>query len=170
MNIQTITNTISTRLVAFDFKELEKSSLGIFIYTTPYTDTLQLEPNDLISERDRMMQRYVPGPTTGSFMTTEKEDMPPMVSYISYFPTGFAAEMRGMWCLVGDYMGGPFVSYTFPDNRTGNLVTLEGYIYYPNQFKRNDLLQVQSILFSISMPEETAEEAPEAAPESAPVE
>lgn len=135
-------------------KELEKQSFGIFIYTTPYRDTLQLEMNSLVSVRDRMMQKYVPGPANGSFMTTEKQDMPPVVNYISNFPTGFAAEMRGMWCLVGDYMAGPFVSYTFPDNRTGNLVTVEGYVYYPNHDKRNDLLQLQSILYSIKMPEE----------------
>lgn len=135
-------------------KELEKNSFGMFIYTTPYVDTMQLEWNSLISVRDRMMQKYVPGPTDGSFMTTEKEDMPPIVNYISNYPTGFAAEMRGMWCLVGDYMAGPFISYTFPDNRTGNLVTLEGYVYYPNHEKRDDLLQMQSLLYSVKMPEE----------------
>lgn len=135
-------------------KELEKNSFGMFIYTTPYVDTMQLEWNSLISVRDRMMQKYVPGPTDGSFMTTEKEDMPPVLNYISNYPTGFAAEMRGMWCLVGDYMAGPFISYTFPDNRTGNLVTLEGYVYYPNHEKRDDLLQMQSLLYSVKMPEE----------------
>lgn len=135
-------------------KELEKNSFGIFIYTTPYKDTLQLEMNSIISVRDRMMQKYVPGPANGSFMTTEKLDMPPVVNYISYFPTGYAVEMRGMWCLVGDYMAGPFVSYTFPDNRTGNLVTVEGYVYYPNHDKRDDLLQLQSIIYSIKMPQD----------------
>lgn len=135
-------------------KELEKNSFGIFIYTTPYKDTLQLEMSSLVSTRDRMLQKYIPGPTNGSFMTTEKEFVPPMVNYISSYPTGFAAEMRGMWCLVGDYMAGPFISYTFPDNRTGNLVTLEGYVYYPNQNKRDDLLQLQSLLYSIKMPDE----------------
>ena len=135
-------------------KELDKSSYGIFIYTTPYKDTLQLDRNNLISLRDRMTQQYVPGPTQGSFMTTDKVDVPPVVGYISTFPTGFAAEMRGMWCLVGDYMAGPFISYTVPDNRTGNLVTLEGYVYYPNHDKRDDLLQLQAILHSIRMPEE----------------
>lgn len=135
-------------------KELEKNSFGIFIYTTPYKDTIQLERDNLVTVRDRMMQRYVPGPAEGSFMTTEKEFVPPMLNYISTFPTGFAAELRGMWCLVGDYMAGPFVSYTFPDNRTGDLVTLEGYIYYPNHDKRDDLLQVQSLLYSVKMPVE----------------
>lgn len=135
-------------------KELEKNSFGIFIYTTPYKDTLQLERNSLISVRDRLLQKYVPGPADGSFMTTEKEFVPPVVNYLSTYPTGFAAEMRGMWCLVGDYMAGPFVSYTFPDNRTGNLVTMEGYVYYPNHDKRDDLLQLQSLLYSVRMPKE----------------
>lgn len=134
-------------------KELEKNSFGIFIYTTPYKDTLQLELNGLVSVRDRLLQKYIPGPTDGSFMTTEKEFVPPMLNYVSTFPTGFAAEMRGMWCLVGDYMAGPFISYTFPDTNTGNLVTVEGYVYYPNHDKRNDLLQLQAILYSLKYPE-----------------
>jgi len=133
-------------------KELPKNSFGIFIYTTPYKDTLQLEKNSLISVRDRMLQQHVPGPTDGSYMTTEQEFVPPMINYISTFPTGFAAEMRGMWCLVGDYMAGPFVSYSFPDDNTGNLVTVEGFVYYPNHDKRDDLLQLQSILYSVTLP------------------
>ena len=135
-------------------KELEKNSFGIFIYTTPYKDTVQLDLNNLITVRDRILQKYVPGPSDGSFMTTEKEFVPPIVNYTSNFPTGFAAEMRGMWCLVGDYMAGPFISYSFPDNRTGNLVTVEGYVYYPNHDKRDDLLQLQSLIYSIRFPEE----------------
>lgn len=135
-------------------KELEKSSYGIFIYTTPYRDTIQLEWNSLVTVRDRMMRQYVPGPSDGSFMTTEKEFTPPVVNYTSNFPTGFAAEMYGMWCLVGDFMAGPFISYTFPDNRTGNLVTVEGYVYYPNHDKRDDVLQLQSLIYSIRMPAE----------------
>lgn len=134
-------------------KELPKNSFGIFIYSTPYKDTLQLELPSLVSVRDRMLQQHVPGPADGSFMTTEKEFVPPMLNYISTFPTGFAAEMRGMWCLVGDYMAGPFVSYSFPDANTGNLVTVEGYVYYPNHDKRDDLLQLQSILYTVEFPQ-----------------
>lgn len=134
-------------------KELEKNSFGIFIYTTPYKDTMQLELNSLVSVRDRYLQKHIPGPTDGSFMTTEKEFVPPLLNYVSNYPTGFAAEMRGMWCLVGDYMAGPFISYSFPDEKTGNLVTLEGYVYYPNHDKRDDLLQLQSILYSLKFDE-----------------
>lgn len=136
-------------------KETDVNSNCFFIYTTPYRDTVQLDYDHLIAVRDRMLKNYVPGPVSG-YMTTDKEYMPPIVNYVSDFPTGFAAEMRGMWCLEdskGDHMGGPFISYTFPDNRTGQLVTVEGYVYYPNQDKRDLLLQLQSLIFSIKMPD-----------------
>ncbi len=133
-------------------RETEKSSFGITIYAQPYTDTLQFDANSLISARDRIMATHIPGPTEGSFMTTEKEFVPPMVNYINNFPAGYAAEMRGMWCLVGDYMAGPFISYTFVN--AGKLVTVEGFVYEPNAHKRDQLLQLQSILFSLSLQDE----------------
>ena len=63
-------------------------------------------------------------------------------------------QWRGMWRVVNDFMGGPFVSYTFADNRTGNLVTVEGYYYEPNQKKRNQLLQLEAIAYSLQFTEE----------------
>lgn len=133
-------------------RETDKSSFGILIYTEPYTDTLQFDINSLISRRDRFLAANIPGPAEGSFMTTEKEFVPPVVNYINNFPSGFAAEMRGMWCLVGDYMAGPFISYTFV--HAGKLVTVEGFVYEPNAKKRDQLLQLQSILFSLDFHQE----------------
>ena len=132
--------------------ETDKSSYCLFIYTTPYRDTTQFDLSHLVTVRDRMVKNYVPGPSEGSFMTTEKVFVPPVLQKVPNFPAGFAVEMRGMWCLEGDFMAGPFVSYTFADNRTGNLVTVEGYVYYPNHDKRNDLLELQSLIYSIKMP------------------
>ena len=89
--------------------------------------------------RDMMMQQYIPGPLEGSYMATETEFVPPLVKQVKDYPAGYTVEMRGMWRVENDFMGGPFVSYTFADPRTGNLVTVEGYYYEPNQKKRNFL-------------------------------
>ena len=86
-------------------------------------------------------------------MSTETEFVPPLVSYVPDFPAGYAVEMRGMWKVENDFMGGPFVSYTFADKRTGNLVTMEGYYYEPNQKKRNMVLQLEAILYSLKFVE-----------------
>ena len=135
-------------------KEQERSSACLVIYQTPYKDTVQFSTPSLVAMRDMMMQQYIPGPLEGSYMATETEFVPPMVTTVRDFPAGYTVEMRGMWRVVNDFMGGPFVSYTFADNRTGNLVTVEGYYYEPNQKKRNQLLQLQSILYSLEFQSE----------------
>jgi hypothetical protein len=130
-------------------KELDKSGVGFFIYAVPYTDTTQFDFSNLISTRDIFLQKYVPGPSEGSYMSTEKEFVIPDVKYISDYPTGFAASTRGMWNVVGDFMAGPFIAYTFVDRRTNMLVTVEGYVYAPNQEKRDQLLQMEAILYTL---------------------
>ena len=135
-------------------KELERSSACIVIYQTPYLDTLQFEVNSLVAMRDMMMQQHIPGPSEGSYMATETEFVPPLVTTVKDFPAGYTEEMRGMWKVVNDYMGGPFVSYTFADSRTGKLVTVEGYYYEPNQKKRNMLLQLEAMAYSLKFVEE----------------
>lgn len=134
-------------------KELERSSACLLIYQTPYRDTAQFNVNSLVAMRDMMLQKYIPGPLEGSYMTTETEFVLPLVTYVPDFPAGYTVEMRGMWKVENDFMGGPFVSYTFADNRTGNLVTVEGYYYEPNQKKRNQMLQLEAILYSLKFVE-----------------
>ena len=135
-------------------KELERSSADIVIYETDYQDTLQFETKSLLAMRDLVMSQYIPGPSEGSYMGTETEFVPPLVSTAPYYPAGYTKEMRGMWKVHNNYMGGPFVSYTFADTRRGKLVTVEGFYYEPNQLKRNALLQLESIAYSLKFVEE----------------
>ncbi len=138
-------------------KELDKSGTGIMIYSEEYTDTLQFSLDSIVAKRDIITKKYIAGPTEGSFMTTEKEFVPPVTCESSTFEAGYAAEMRGMWCLVGDYMAGPFVSYTFVNEVTHKLITAEGYVYAPNQDKRNLLLQLQAIICDLKIQEQKKE-------------
>lgn len=135
-------------------KEQERSSACIVIYQMPYKDTIQFSTPSLVAMRDMMMQQYIPGPLEGSYMATETEFVPPMVTNVKDYPAGYTMEMRGMWRVENDFMGGPFVSYTFADNHTGNLVTVEGYYYEPNQKKRDQLLQLEAIAYSLRFVED----------------
>ena len=134
-------------------KELERSSADIVLYQMPYRDTAQFNLESLIVMRNMMEGRYIPGPSEGSYMSTETEELPPLLTNVHDFPAGYTMELRGMWRVENNYMGGPFVSYTFADSRTGNLVTVEGFYYEPNQKKRNALLQLESILYSLNFVE-----------------
>ena len=135
-------------------KELERSSADLVIYQMPYYDTAQFNVESLVAMRNMMVGKYIPGPSEGSYMATETEFVPPLLTNVHDFPAGYTMEMRGMWRIENNYMGGPFVSYTFVDSRTGNLVTVEGFYYEPNQKKRNQLLQLEAILYSLKFVEE----------------
>ncbi|HQQ12075.1 MAG TPA: DUF4837 family protein, partial [Bacteroidales bacterium] len=94
--------------------------------------------------------QYVPGPSDGSFMTTDKEFVKPKLVKTTHFVTDYATEVRGMWNVTGDFMAGPYLSYTFVNPASQQLVTAEGYIYYPNKDKRDQLRQLEALLHSIA--------------------
>lgn len=65
--------------------------------------------------------------------------------------------MRGFWDVHGDFMGGPFVSYTTVDTATNRVFTLDCYIYSPKNPKRNYMRGVEHLLYLVKFP---AAEAP----------
>lgn len=129
-------------------KETADMSMAFLIYELPYTDTADLNPDNIIKVRDSIVKRYIPGPIDGSYMTTDS-DMKPTFKTLPDFPAGYAVETRGMWELVGDFMAGPFVSYSIVNPESNKIVTAEGWIYYPNRDKRDLLRQQESILYSL---------------------
>ena len=57
-------------------------------------------------------------------------------------------EMRGLWEVENDYMGGPFVCHIFPDRTRENIIILNAFVYAPKYDKRKYLRQVESIIYS----------------------
>ncbi len=81
-----------------------------------------------------MTKDNVLGPSEGSFMRVSMVEPPE--SHRIEFNGMFAVEMRGMWELDGDFMGGPFINYTVLDEQNQRIVTVDGFVYYPNKDKR----------------------------------
>jgi hypothetical protein len=134
-------------------KRGEDKDMSFVIYELPYKDTADLNLNNIIKVRDSIVQKYIPGPIDGSYMTTDKEFVKPVSKALPDFPAGYAVETRGMWNVVGDFMAGPFVTYSIVDPTSSKIVTAEGWIYYPNKEKRDLLRQQESILYSLKFAE-----------------
>lgn len=134
-------------------KRGEDKDMSFVIYELPYKDTADLNLNNIIKVRDSIVQKYIPGPIDGSYMTTDKEFVKPVSKALPDFPAGYAVETRGMWNVVGDFMAGPFVSYSIVDPTSSKIITAEGWIYYPNKEKRDLLRQQESILYSLKFAE-----------------
>ena len=130
-------------------REETDKSFGLIIYQLPYKSTNDLSEDRLIKVCDSVTKKYIPGPADGSYMTLDKEFVKPVFTVIPDFPAGYAVEMRGLWKTEGDFMAGPYVSYTIINPEANKITTVEGYIYYPNKSKRDLLRQVETIIWSL---------------------
>jgi len=133
-------------------KETPKFSQGIIIYTYDFTDTVAFNTKRIISYRDSITKAYIPGPSEGSFMAVSKDYMKPESKQID-FNGLFAVETRGLWKVKGDFMGGPFINYTFVDEKRDKVITIDGYVYAPNAPKRNLVMQLEAIIRSLKFAE-----------------
>ncbi len=133
-------------------KETKKFSQGLIIYTYDFTDTVAFNPKRIISYRDSITKTYIPGPSEGSYMAVSKDYIKPVSKEID-FNGLFAVETRGLWKVEGDFMGGPFINYTFVDEKRNKVITIDGYVYAPNAPKRNMVMQLESIIWSFKFSE-----------------
>ena len=131
-------------------KETKNNSQGIMIYSYDFTDTSAFDPTRIISYRDSLTKEFVPGPTEGSYMAISKKFIQPQFKEINFLGK-YAIETRGLWKVENDFMGGPFVSYTFVDEKRNRVITLDGYVYAPNAPKRDLMIQLESIFYSLKL-------------------
>lgn len=120
---------------------------GILIYKYPASgkgDEMTVEK--IIAKRNEVMKENVPGMFENTWMTTGTF-MPPQLEFFRYRGRDFA-QVRGLWEVENDYMGGPFVSQSFYSQDGADVITAEAFVYAPKYDKRQYLRQVESILFS----------------------
>ncbi len=133
-------------------KETPKISQGIMIYMYDFIDTVAFDVARIVAFRNSMTEEYIPGPTEGSFMTVS-QDYLPVISKKIDFNGLFAVETKGLWKLENDFMGGPFVNYTLVDEKRNKVVTLDGYAYAPNAPKRDLMIQMEALIYSLKFEE-----------------
>lgn len=160
----TISNGYLFRAESDDFvwasNEYPVASQGFFIYTHPFDGKASITTEALVKTRNDFAKR-IPGPSDGSYMTTVKR-IPNVEDdgYVDFLPQRKVVkingrewiELRGFWEVEHDFMGGPFVSYTTLDERSGELFTLDCYVYSPKYGKRNFLRPLEHLVFGVKFP------------------
>lgn len=129
--------------------ETPEISQGIVIYTFPYVSDSAFTQNYLMRVRDSVLKANVPGPTEGSYMATERRV--DQVFNIRGHNGNYASEMRGLWRLRNDFMGGPYVSLAVLDVANQRVIVGYGYVYAPNKDKRNYIRQIEAMLYSMEL-------------------
>ncbi len=132
--------------IQFDTPEIFQ---GIVVYTFPYVSDSAFTVNYQLPIRDSLLKANVPGPTKGSYMTTEKQ-FDQIVNTTTH-NGNYAMEMRGLWAVENDFMGGPYVALSELDLANKRVINVFGFVYRPNKRKRNLLRQVESMLYSLKL-------------------
>ncbi len=136
-------------LLRYDTPEITQ---GIALYSFPYTSDSTFTPDYMLTQRDSVLKAYIEGPSTGSYMTTEHR-LPPTFNIFS-FKNNYATEMRGLWRVENDFMGGPFLNIAILDASNNRVVVADGFVYAPRFDKRNYLRQLEAMIYSITFPDQ----------------
>jgi len=126
------------------------------LWSYPYTSEKQLELPDLQMFTNKFLEPRVPGPSAPKKKSYMR--IVPEVKVISRTFTlngNFVREMRGLWEVKIDFMGGPFISWTQVDEKRDRIVTAFGFVYAPKIGKRNPIRKVESILKTIEFPDQS---------------
>ena len=125
---------------------------NICVYSVAGTD---LSPERLLSVRDSVMRANIKGETDDMYMTTYRrrassgDDDTPTFRTLSEGGRKIV-EMRGLWQMEGDAMGGPFVSHTIVDTLRGRTIIAETFVYAPGEKKRNITRRMEAGLYTLS--------------------
>jgi len=125
---------------------INDGSLNILAYTMPLTNE-NLTQSEILSKRDSIGKKHLPGQLLNSYMQTSYKLEP---SIISYKINGVKAyEIRGIWEVKNDFMGGSFINYSFIDTKNKRVLCLDGFVYAPNQDKRDYIFELEAIFKSL---------------------
>ena len=85
--------------------ETASVSQNFVMYSYP-ADTKTFTAAYFIAKRDSVMRRNIPGRSKGTYLSTDNSDL-------RLLQLKNRTEVRGLWRMKGDYMGGPFVSQLY---------------------------------------------------------
>lgn len=127
--------------------EMTKGMLNIVAYEIPYYFEDDLNVTDILTIRDSIGKKFIPGQFENTYMMTEHL-YKTAVKEVTVSGKK-AIEIRGLWFVKNDFMGGPFLNYTFVDKKNNSLLIIEGFSYSPSTKKRDFVFELEAILKTI---------------------
>ena len=121
---------------------------NILVYSLPLNEKTRTAQN-IISMRDAIGEKYIPGSKEGMYMITEAAYTPLTVT--TEILGNKAFETRGKWEVKNDFMAGPFLNYAIIDEKKNRLLVIEGFTYAPSVNKREFIFELEAIAKSLKI-------------------
>lgn len=124
-------------------------SFNIVAYTLPLNIPFENVKDSIISIRNSIGKKYLPGGKEGTYLITEAAYTPHYTKV--QFDNKKAYKVNGKWEIYNDFSAGPFVGYYIEDTKNKRLVVVEAIIYAPAVNKRDFMFEVEAIIRSLEM-------------------
>ncbi len=127
----------------------------IFVHWIDNASPELLNPDSIKAIRNRMTNKYYRTSDDSSYVVIAKDYY--TTSEVN-FNGRYAIFTQGLWDLNIKGMGGPFINYTFFDEKTNRLYMLDGSVFAPKYYKRNLIHQMDVTLQSFMTSDELGKE------------
>lgn len=124
------------------------SRQDLVAYRVPYHGPADFSRERLVALRDSVLKIYIEGPSEGSYMGTDTINCEMTYKEMTV-DDRYCTEIRGLWRVQGDFMGGPFVSRSYYDEKHHDIVTIETFVYAPQHKKRNKIRLMEAITSAV---------------------
>lgn len=129
-------------------KEMDDLSSNLLLTKVKYRDTSQLSKEGIKALRDSLGKKYISTRIENTYMRTNDVDLPMFLERIS-LNNRYCVEVHGIWDMVNDYMGGPFVSYAVVNETSGEIFFADGFVFAPGKDKRDHMQYLEAICKTI---------------------
>ena len=115
----------------------------------PILSVPQTSTKKIITIRDSVSKQKIPGPTKETYMSTEMQ-------YKSVLaPTKIrkhkGLEVRGLWEVKKQFMGGPFINFSVEDSINNRILFFDGFVYSPGTEKASYIFEIEAIIKSLKI-------------------
>jgi hypothetical protein len=117
----------------------------LFVHWIDNASPAYLNEDSIRAIRNRMTEKYYRTVDDSAYVIIASDYY---TSNEVNFNGRYAIFTQGLWELNIKGMGGPFINYTFFDEKTGRVYMLDGSVYAPKYYKRNLIQQMDVLLQS----------------------
>ncbi|MCH8904413.1 MAG: DUF4837 family protein [Bacteroidetes bacterium] len=123
------------------------------IYSSPYRGEASLSLDSVMNTRKKVLKQHIHGEFENTYMITDTTELPEG-RLVQDFNKNTVREVRGLWEMKNEFMGGPFISYSVHDKLNNRVITLEGFVFAPGERKKVYIRQLEVILKSLKLKQE----------------
>ena len=129
-------------------KDTKSGSVNLSVFQTPLK-TNRLNTEKIIIIRDSVSKQKIPGPTKETYMSTETQYKPVLVPTKIRKHKGL--EVRGLWEVKKQFMGGPFINFSVVDSINNRILFFDGFVYSPGTEKASYVFELEAIIKSLKI-------------------